>query len=444
MAKSKSGRIRPRVRDAILQSLKAGVVPRRGLQHIQVGRAAEVDALVRDIARIADGGAAVRYIIGEYGAGKTFFLQLIRQVAMTKKLVVMHGDMAPDRRIHATGGQARSLYQELVRNMSTRAMPDGGALPSVVETFVTSAIDEARKRAESPQDVIKRRLAHIQGQVGGFFFAEVIAMYWHAYDTGDEELKGHALRWLRGEFSTRTDAKRALGVRDIVTDANVYDQLKLLAQFVTLAGYKGLMVCIDEVVNLFRLSNGRARRSNYEQLLKILNDSLQGTSSHIGFIFCGTPQLLMDPRKGLYSYEALQTRLAENPFATDGRVDFSGPVIRLANLEPEDIYVLLVNIRNVYAAGDFDVERLPDSALTAFIQHCNSAIGSAYFQTPRNTIKAFVAMVSVLDQNPATRWEDLVDKANVSEDSGDELSPVGDDDGSDTPGADDELASFKL
>lgn len=328
-------RIRPRDRDAIVNSLRAGVVPRTGQQHIQVGRAGELTALLTDIERIADDGSAARFVIGEYGSGKTFFLQLVRSVALQKKLVTVHADLSPDRRLHATGGQARSLYSELMRNMATRAKPEGGAMGSVVERFVTSALSEARETDRAPEAVIRAGLDQLTELTGGYDFADVVAKYWQGHDTGNEQLKSDAVRWLRGEFTTRTDARAALGVRTIIDDANFYDQLKLLARFVRLAGFDGLLVGLDEMVNLYKLANSQARNSNYEQILRILNDALQGSAAGIGFLFGGTPDFLTDSRRGLYSYTALQSRLSENTFAGNGRADLTGPVIRLACSHPK-------------------------------------------------------------------------------------------------------------
>lgn len=437
-------RIRPRDRDAIIQSLRAGVVPHSGQQHIQVGRADEVHALVGDIERIADGGSAVRFVIGEYGSGKTFFLHLIRAVALEKRLVTVHADLGPDRRLHATGGQARSLYAELTRNLATRAKPDGGALSSVVERFVSQAVTEARASGETPASVIHQRLAQLSEMTGGYDFAEVVACYWTGHDTGNEQLKSDAIRWLRGEFATRTDARRALGVRTIVDDANVYDQFKLMARFVRQAGYEGLLVCLDEMVNLYKLANTQARSSNYEQILRILNDCLQGSAAHLGFIFGGTPEFLLDTRRGLYSYAALQSRLAENNFASGGLVDHSGPVLRLASLTPEDFYVLLAKLRHVYAAGDAAAHLLPDLAIEAFMQHCSSRIGDAYFRTPRNTITQFINLLAVLEQNPGTDWRHLIGEVSIPQDVNPDLLPLEGDEPEQEANQDDGLVSFRL
>jgi hypothetical protein len=416
--------IRPRERDAIMQALRAGVVPRLGQQHIQVGRAQEVSALLRDIDRIADGGSAIRFAIGDYGSGKTFFLNLVRSIALERKLVTVHADLSPDRRLHATGGQARSLYAELMRNMSTRAKPDGGAMSSVVERFVSSALTEAREAGSLPESVIRARLADLSELTGGYDFAEVLAAYWRGHDTGNEQLKSDAIRWLRGEFSTRTDARAALGVRTIVDDASFYDQLKLLSRFVVMAGFAGLLICLDELVNLYKLANTQARNANYEQILRILNDGLQGTAAHLGFVFGGTPDFLQDTRRGLYSYAALASRLAENSYATDGLIDHSGPVLRLANLSPEDFYLLLTRLRHVAAAGDTSKYTIPDEGLTAFMTHCSKRIGDTYFRTPRTTIKHFADLLAILEQNPGSNWEALVGAVSLEAETNPDLAAL--------------------
>jgi len=409
-------RIRPKDRDAILQSLRAGVIPRTGLQHVAVGRPDEIRALIADIARIADGGSACRFIIGEYGSGKTFFLQLIRSIALQKNLLTVHADLAPDRRLQATGGQARSLFAELTRNIATRAQPDGGAMTNVVEKFVGTALTEARRDERDPEAVIRERLAKLTELVGGYDFADVIAAYWRGHDTGNEQLRADAVRWLRGEFATRTDARAALGVRSIVDDSQFYDQLKLMARFSTLAGFSGLLVCLDEMVNLYKLGSSQARNGNYEQILRILNDSLQGSVEHLGFLFGGTPDFLFDPRRGLYSYQALQSRLAENSFAVDGLVDHSGPVLRLANLTQEDFFQLLRNLRHVQAGGQAHAHVVPDEALVAFMQHCAERIGEAYFRTPRTTIRSFLDLLAVLEQNPGADWRHLLGNVVIEKD----------------------------
>ncbi len=402
-------KIRPRERAAIIQSLRAGVTPRVGLEHIQVGRVNEVKAMIEELERVCSGGSTFKVVVGDFGAGKSFFLQLVRYLALEKGMVVVNADLAPDRRLQASSGQARSLYQELMRNMATRAHPEGNAIVSVVEKFITTQIAAAQESGESVENVIKKKLYSLSELVDGFDFAEVIAKYYQGYETGNEDLKQAAIRYLRGEYATRVEARQELGVRGIVTDSSIYDHLKLMSRFVCHAGYKGLLVNLDEMVNLYKLPSARSRSANYEQILRILNDCLQGSAENIGFMLGGTTDFLCDTRKGLYSYEALRSRLAENTFAQIANVvDYHGPVLKLANLSPEELFVLLCNIRKVFANGDESKYLLPDEALTAFLRHCSQNIGEAYFRTPRNTIKAFVDLLSVLEQNPEIKWQSLI------------------------------------
>nr|WP_303831082.1 ATP-binding protein [Snodgrassella alvi] len=415
-------KIRAKERDAIIQSLKAGVTPKIGIQYIQVGRVNELKAMIQDIQRIEDGGAAFRLIIGDYGSGKTFFMSVVRAIALERKFVTLHADLSPDRRLHATGGQAKNLYSELMKNMSTRNKPDGNALTSVVEKFITQVQKEAESNDYSVEKVIHKRLTAISEMVGGYDFAKVIEIYWKASEEDNEHLKACAIKWLRAEYSTKTDARNDLGVRTIISDAFFYDALKIMSLFVQQAGYSGLLVNLDEMVNLYKLSNTQARKSNYEQILRILNDCLQGNAEYIGFLLGGTPEFLLDPYKGLYSYEALQTRLAENNFAKQADViDYSSPALHLACLSPEELYILLKNLRHIYASGDSTKYLVPDDSLTAFLIHCNQTIGEAYFKTPRNTIKAFLDMLTVIEQHPEISWQQLLESLKIEEEKNSDM-----------------------
>lgn len=409
--------IKLRDRDTIINALRAGVVPRMGLQHIQVGRQREIEAMIKDIRRVSEGGSSIRFVIGSYGAGKTFFLFLVRQIALQSRLAVCQADLSPDRRIHATNGQARSLYAELIRSLATRTVPEGGALRNILESYIQKANEVAFAKKIPIETAIKDGLADIREMVAGYDFASVIAAYARGYEEGNGELQDSALRWLRGEYTTKTEARADLGVRTILDDASFYDGLRLLAKFVRIAGFGGLLVCLDELVNLYKLQNSQARKQNYEQILRILNDVLQGTTEGIGFILGGTPEFLLDTRRGLYSYEALQSRLAENSFASSNLADYTGPVIRLPSLTQEEMYHLLERLRDVFASGQSENYLVPDEALAAFMDHCANTIGDAYFRTPRNTIKAFVDLLAIIEQNPDTQWSDLIEVVDLPEDN---------------------------
>lgn len=415
--------IKKRERDAVLQSLQAGLVPKLGLHLIQVGRKQEVGAILSDLERIENGGSAFRIVVGRFGSGKSFFLNLVRTLALQKRLVVAQADFTMERRIQATGGQARALWSELMKNLATKGKPDGGALRNLCEGWISTIHHDVTTAGGSPSDVKKRitcDLRTLQDFVGGFEFAEVLGKYYEGHLAGNEALQIAALRWLRGEFSTKTEAREALGVRRIIDDENVYDSIKLLAAFCRIAGYAGFLVCLDEMVVLsHRLPSARARQSNYEAILTILNDCLQGNVNGLGLLLAGTDECIEDKRRGLFSYEALRTRLSQNPFGTEGVIDFSGPVIRLANLTAEDLFVLLRNIRHVHAGGDPAKYLVPDDAIVAALHKASETLGADFFKTPRDVVRSFVGLLNVLEQNPAKKWQDFVNNQFIQKSSGD-------------------------
>lgn len=442
-----SSPIKPRERDAILQSLRAGVVPRIGLRHLQVGRLDEVAAVLDDLGRIERGGASVRFIIGRYGAGKSFFLNLARMVALERKFVVAQADITTERRLHGSGGQARSLYAELMQNLATRAKPEGGAISSIVERWVSDVDHEIRSSGGVDSDVVRaieERLKPLQDLVSGYDFASVVSKYLQGFQSHNEALMSSALRWLRAEYHTKTEARQDLGVRTIIDDGQFYDHLKLFAAFVRLAGFAGLLVNIDEMgVLSHRLNNSQARNANYESILQIVNDCLQGNVSAIGFLFGGTDTFLEDRRRGMASYEALATRLAENAFARGGLKDFSGPVIRLANLSPEDLFVLLHNIRTVFALGDPAKYLIDEEGIQTFMSHCAKTLGAEFFLTPRDAVKAFVGLLSVIEQNPGVEWQTLLTQTAVEMTPDPEAEAPGPD-VEPSPSGPNDLATFRL
>jgi hypothetical protein len=441
--------IKRRERDAVLQSLQAGLVPRLGLHLIQVGRKLEVEAILSDLERIEQEGAAFRIVVGRFGSGKSFFLNLVRNLALQKRIVVLQADMSMERRLHASGGEARALYSELVKNLAIKSKPDGGALRNLCEGWISGLHYQVTNAGGKEEDVKKRifeDLKSLQDHVGGFEFAEVLARYYEGYATSNDALQAAALRWLRGEYTTKTEARTELGVRRIIDDENFYDSLKLLSAFCVKAGHAGVLVNIDEMVVLsHRLPSARARQTNYESLLTILNDCMQGSVRGLGFIMAGTDECLEDKRRGLYSYEALRSRLQENRFTGDGVVDFSGPVVRLQNLTPEDLVVLLRNIRHVHASGNESKYIVPDEALIALLKKASETLGAEYYKTPRDVVRSFVGLLNVLEQNPNRKWQDFLDQGlvkpsekplSVEEEIARGAPP--------TPDCDEELTSFKL
>lgn len=398
--------IKPRDREAVIRALRSGVVPAVGLQHIQVGRSREIASFLRDIDTVADGGSAFRVVAGEYGSGKTFFLSLARSLALEKGLLAMSADLSPEKRFHGSQGQPRRLLRELVASLSTRTKRDGNALPLLLEHVAGRAQTEG-----VPAATLLEPLIHLPG---GHDFRRIVLMA-IANDGPESE---EALKWLQAEFATRTDAYRAVGVRRFLGDGDLGATLRLYAALARLAGFKGLWVSIDELVNLYKIANAPARRANYEEILSLLNATLQGHAGGLGIVLGSTPETITDTRRGLYSYEALRSRLAENSLAgAAGLADYDSTVLRLPNLTREELFLLLSRVRQLVASGEPDIaQRVPDEALEAFMRHCFERVGESYFRTPRNTLKAFIDLLALLRQYPDRTWQSLLPGVGVAPD----------------------------
>ena len=409
--------IKAKERETIIQSLKSGVVPRAGLHQIQVGRSEELKSFIKDVDTIAEGGTAFRFVIGEYGSGKTFFLSLVRSIALEKGLVTIHADLSPSKRLHGSDGQPRMLLSEMVGNLSTRTKPDGNALQNILERFISNAREDANTKNVSVYDVISEKLNELNDYTGGYNFIAVVKKYLEGYESGNHDLMNSALKWLKAGYTTKTDAYRDLDIREYIDDSSFYNTLKLYSVLVRKAGYKGLLVCMDEMVNLYKIPNSVSRKANYEEILSMLNNTLQGTFPNIGFVLGGTPEFLTDNIRGLYSYEALKSRLSENSFSKQlGVTDYNSIVLRLSNLTKEELYLLLTNLRHVFASGKEENYLIPDEGLLAFLSHCANKIGESYFRTPRTTIKSFLDLLSVLEQYPDYKWNDIIASVDVQKD----------------------------
>ncbi len=398
-----------RIAAVIINSLKGGVVPRIGLPYITVGREVEIKALLHDLDLIADGGASFRFLVGRYGAGKSFLIQTIRTHAMGENFVVADADLSPERRLQGGQGQGLATYRELIRNLSTKTRPEGGALSLVLDRWVRNLQQKAAAESgesagtaffEAFHKAEEAFLSPLRELVHGFDFAAVLERYANASLADDNETKGYVVKWLRGEYRTKTESRSELGINACITDDSWYDYLKLFAEFLTGAGYQGLLVMIDELVNLYKIPNAITRQNNYEKILTMYNDTLQGKAHHLGIIMGGTPQSIEDRRRGVYSYEALRSRLAQGRFASEGLTDMLAPVIRLNPLTYEELLILIEKLAAIHA-GYFEYEQsLTEDDLITFLQIEFGRVGSDSHLTPREVIRDFIELLDIVCQNP--------------------------------------------
>lgn len=413
----KKRRVPKRIAQTVLNSLKGGVVPRIGLPYITVGRKEEIEALLHDVDIIQEGGASFRFIVGRYGSGKSFLLQTIRNYVMDKNFVVVDGDLSPERRLQGSKGQGLATYRELIQNLSTKTRPEGGALTLILDRWINSVQNQVVQSGINSDDpkfeaeVDKKIYAVISSLnelVHGFDFAKLLNMYYHAYMSGDDETKAKVIKWFRGEYSHKTEAKKELGVDIIISDSDWYEYLKLFAAFFRQAGYAGLMIMIDELVNIFKIPNAISRQYNYEKILTMYNDTLQGKAKYLGIIMCGTPQAIEDRRRGVYSYEALRSRLATGKFAQVGARDMYAPVIKLEPLTAEEMLVLTEKLADMHASLYGYQRTISDDDLAQFIKIEYARVGADTNITPREIIRDFIELLDIVWQNPNTKIADLL------------------------------------
>lgn len=429
---SAAPRVPKRVAAVILNSLKGGVVPRIGLPYITVGREVEIRALLTDLSLIADGGASFRFLVGRYGAGKSFLLQTIRTHAMGEGFVVADADLSPERRLQGGQGQGLATYRELIRNISTKTRPEGGALNLILDRWVASC-------ADADESAVNAQLAPLEEMVHGFDFARMLRRYRAAVSEGDEEAMSRVTKWIRGEHRTKSEARAELGSSTIISDDDWYDYVKLIARFLVCSGYKGMLVLIDELVNLYKIPNAITRQYNYEKILTMYNDTLQGKAQYLGVIMGGTPTSIEDRRRGVFSYEALRSRLAQGRFARDDLKDMLAPIIRLQPLTYEELLVLIEKLMQIHAGYFGWTPTLTENDLVDFLKIEFGRVGADTHLTPREVIRDFIELLDILCQNPDANVAELLQSVG-----GDALAPAAATDDTGTAGDDRNFAEFTI
>lgn len=410
-------KIPKRIARTLISSLKGGVVPRIGLPYITVGRKNEIDALLHDVEVIADGGASFRFIVGRYGSGKSFLLQTLRNYVMERNFVVVDADLSPERRLQGTKGQGLATYRELVRNMATKTRPEGGALPLILDRWISQVQQQVMAEKELSltdgrlDGLVEQKIGQVidalNEMVHGFDFARLLTLYYQSYRQGDETTKAKVIKWFRGEYHTKTEARQELGVNIIISDEDWYEYLKIFALFLKQAGYAGLLVCIDELVNIYKIPHAITRQYNYEKILTMYNDTLQGKAHYLGIIMGGTPQCMEDPRRGVYSYEALRSRLAEGHFGGEHK-DLLAPVIRLQPLNGDEMLILIEKLAQIHGVLYGYEPHVTEQDLADFIQIEFSRIGADSHITPREVIRDFIEVLDILYQHPELKVAELL------------------------------------
>ncbi|MEJ5964009.1 ATP-binding protein [Pedobacter immunditicola] len=404
--------LKPKEATAIINSLTGGVVPKIGLQHITVGRSAEVDAFLQALSDVKNGHSMFKFWIGDFGSGKSFMLHLLNTVALKQKFVVANADFTPDNRLYSNDGKGVALYTAIMDNVAIQTMPEGGALPILLEKWIEQMLTEVSAeqnislmdiRSEEHLPKVEQKIMKMINtitEVGGFDFGFVILKYYRGYVTGDDKLRRNALKWLKGEYRTKTEARADLDVRDVINDLNYYDMLKNFCKLFVSMGYSGFMINLDEAINLYKISTSTMREKNYEKILTIYNDCFQGKVNNLFFNLAGTNEVLENERRGLFSYHALKSRLEINKFETATIRDFAQPVIRLLPLDHNEIFVLLKNLKEIFEFNFSTKITIEEHEIHQFMEELFNKPGASEFLTPREVIRDFLNIMSILRQNP--------------------------------------------
>ncbi|MBB6004620.1 ATP-binding protein [Arcicella rosea] len=424
--------IKPKEATSIINSLIGGVVPKIGVQHITVGRSEEINAVVSALEDVKNGHSMVKFWIGDFGSGKSFMLHLLNTVALKQKFVVANADFTPDNRLYSNDGKGVALYSAIMDNVSIQTKPEGGALPTLLEKWIEQVITKTAQenkitlteiRNEQYLNIIQTNIMKTINEltdVGGFDFGMVVMKYYEGYITGNESLRRNALKWLKGEYRTKTEAKQDLEVREIINDLNYYDMLKNFCKLFVNMGYSGFMVNLDEAINLYKISTSVMREKNYEKILTIYNDCFQGKVANLFINFAGTKEVLENERRGLFSYNALKSRLLTNKFETGELRDFAQPVIRLMPLNHNEIFVLLKKLKAIFDYNYKTDIAISDNEIQLFMEELFNKPGASEFLTPREVIRDFLNILNIIRQNPKADKNKLFGEIEVSDERPDE------------------------
>jgi hypothetical protein len=401
------------IRDTVIQSLTAGLTPRLGLEYIFIGRNIETQTLCADLQRVKNNGSAFRFIQGSVGCGKSTLKEMIKRFAVRDNLVVVEADITVNHRLHGSDGQARALYTELMKNLHESGQTEGGGLRAMVECWINTQLREAGEKADDTAGMrkqISEQLRKLDVYPGGFEFAQAIVKFYDGFVVNDLNLQDNALRWLQGEYATKTEAKQDLGLRRIIGDGDLFNTLKMFAAFCRILGYSGLYVMLDEFgVLTHRLPNSRSRQGSFDVILNMINECATGGACGLGFFIAGVPESVIDQDRGLYSVPALRSRLQQQ--AVGQYTDRTALVIRIERLAPEEVVMLLEKIRYVHAMGDESCYIVSDDGIRQFLETANQRLGQKFLENPRVIVKAFVGLLNILEQNPSESWSNLMPQA---------------------------------
>ncbi|MBU5427676.1 ATP-binding protein [Tissierella pigra] len=414
-------RVNPKEADNIIKALEGGVVPRRGIQHLLVGRNEEVQEIISILESITQGGSDIRFWIGDFGSGKSFMLRTIESIAVQKNFVVSTVDLTPTRRFYSSDGKAKSLYNEIINNIVIQTSQDGNAINTIIEEWINRIITNISERDNIPinqllmienKKIVENEILNITScfkSVGlSYELGQAISKYYEGIAEDNKVLKLKALRWIRGDIDTRTESKRELGIERIINDDNWYDAIKNLAELFSDIGYSGFVVNFDEAVNLYKLPMAQTRERNYEKILNIFNECKSNTARGLFINFGATRKTIFDEHRGMSSYGALKGRLGSDGNLNSRLINTNKTALLLKPLTVEEIYTLLDNLNSIYNIHYRKNISMTTENIQIYMEEQLNRPGAAEFLTPRAVIKDYLEVLDLIRQNPDEEIESIV------------------------------------
>lgn len=414
-------RINPKEASTIIKSLEAGVVPDIGLGHLLVGRKAEVDELIKILSHIEDGDSDLRFWVGDFGSGKSFMLKTIENLALSKNFVVSTIDLNPSRRFYATDRKAVNLYSTVLENIRTKNLRSGNVIESIIEQWISTIFknlsdekgyDLKELMAGFYRDevigIILETLSRFEAVGLSYELGQAISKYYEGFITGDRILKLKAIRWIRGDITTKTEAKKELGINEIINDDNYFEAIKNLAELFREIGYQGFVINFDEAVNLYKLPHSTTRQRNYEKILNIYNECKSNLAKGLFINLAATRKTVFDESRGLASYGALKGRLGTEASMDSDFINTNKTVLGLKVLSDEEIYTLLENLVSIYNIHYKTKIDFTSDQIVTYMEGQLNRPGADEFLTPRAVIKDFIEILDIKRQNPDAEISDLL------------------------------------
>lgn len=390
--------------ESIINALKNGNVPPEGVGEICVGRERELEEFDKIFSKVKDGAAVTRFLNGEFGSGKSFFLKLLEERALADNFVVAKVTLSRD----VPFNKFEVVYRSIVASLRCKT---GTSLEHIIEKWTTQLRMMALRETTDPYqqeriviDNINNDLKEVRKHATTF--AAAIENYYKLSARGDQETAKYAMAWLSGEKNIPYTIKRQFGVKGDIDRENAFKYLEALSSFLMALKYSGLIILIDEAEHIMTLHTKKLRDTAYDYMRFIYDECSLGRFHNTLFIFAGTPEFFEDPKMGVPSYTALNERI-EDVLNTEFK-DLRKPIIRLDGFKKDNLMELSDRLISMHEeVYEWEAKPVRESLDGIIARHEANAELTGYI-SPRNFVKSFISVLDVVQQNPELRSEEEI------------------------------------